>query len=93
MDHCVHAVRHVDQAAEAAEAQHDEREAGGEHHRSLPGQLADPAEQPRSAAQPSRDLDEALIVKIVSSVGTETSAVSIICRNLKPVPCSGSMNR
>jgi hypothetical protein len=33
------------------------------------------------------------MVKMVRSVGTTTSPVSIICRNLKPTPCSGSMNR
>ena len=33
------------------------------------------------------------MVKTVSSVGTATSTVSDIWMNLKPVECSGSMNR
>ena len=37
--------------------------------------------------------NEALIVNTVSRVGTDTSAVRNICRNLNPFECSGSMNR
>ena len=36
---------------------------------------------------------EAVIVKTVSSVGAATSAVKLICRNLKAFDCCGSMSR
>ena len=57
MDHGVHAVAHVDDAAETAEAEHDETKAGREHHRPLPGQGRDPAEHAASAAQPAGNLE------------------------------------
>ena len=56
VDHGVHAEAHVDEPAAAAEPQHEEGEAGGEHHRPVPGQRGDPAEPSAPAAQASGDL-------------------------------------
>ena len=58
--------------------------------------------QGRAPIQPKRPLpprrrpaisNEAGTVKMVIKVGTVTNTVSAICRNLKPLECSGSMNR
>ena len=45
----------IDQPAETAEAEHDERKAGCEDGRPFPGKLCNPAENTAAAAQPSGD--------------------------------------
>ena len=94
VDRLVELVAHVDEAAGAAEAQHDERE------------RRPPASSgcPRAAPAPSRTRPlpprsrpaistEATMVNTVSSVGTDTIAVIAACTNLKPAPTCGSANR
>ncbi len=56
VDHRIHAVAHVDEAAEASEPQHEEGKAGGEHHRTVPGKRSNPAEESPPAAQPAGNL-------------------------------------
>ena len=78
-------IAHVDQAAGAAEAQHDE---GAARPPSIIGLRQGSAASQPSAPLPPRSRPaistDAQIVNTVSSVGSVTSAVNTECRNLKP---------
>ncbi len=93
VNHGIHPIAHVDEASPAAEPQHEEGEPCCKNHRPFPRQGFDPSNQPLATTQPPAISIDADMVKIVNSVGTVTRTVRVICRNLNPVECSGSMNR
>src|SRR5438477_11970881 len=57
MNHRVHPVAHIDEAAEAAEAKHHKGEPDSQHHGTLPWQRRDPTKHATPAAEPARDLE------------------------------------
>ena len=93
VDHGVHAVAHVDEAAAAAEPEHEEGEAGGEHHRPVPGQRGDPAEEAAPAAQPSGDLHRGRDGEHGEQRRRGDERREAHLQELEGVDCCGSMNR
>ena len=86
VDHRVHAVAHVDEAAEAAEAEHDERRARSRAPSAGPrAARGSSRKRPGRRAAGRQSRSDAVMVKIVSSVGTATKAVSSVWMNFVAV--------